>query len=142
VKYAKDYGEQAMRRMKMANEQNLRPCEYKLSEEEAKKGGINSGKARRRKKSLKELGDMIGSLSVKSEKNKAIMREAGIEDEDMIRDTAMLFMLEAKAEKGDTNAIALIAKIRGQLKEQVQAEVAEVKPLVDLTKRPKNGEQA
>ena len=124
----------------MANEQNLRPSEYKLSREEAKKGGIASGKARRRKKTLKELGDMIGSLSVKSEKNKAIMREAGIEDEDMIRDTAMLFMLEAKAEKGDTNAIALIAKIRGQLKEQVQAEVAEVKPLVDLTKRAKNGE--
>lgn len=108
----------------------------------ARQGGKASGKARRRKKSLKELGDMIGSLSVKSEKNKAIMREAGIEDEDMIRDTAMLFRLEAKAEKGDTNAIALIAKIRGQLKEQVQAEVAEVKPLVDLTKRPKNGEQA
>ena len=106
----------------------------------ARQGGKASGAARRRKKSLKELGDMIGSLSVKSEKNKAIMREAGIEDEDMIRDTAMLFMLEAKAEKGDTNAIALIAKIRGQLKEQVQAEVAEVKPLVDLTQRPKNGE--
>lgn len=109
-------------------------------QEIARQGGKASGAARRRKKSLKELGDMIGSLSVKSEKNKAIMREAGIEDEDMIRDTAMLFMLEAKAEKGDTNAIALIAKIRGQLKEQVQAEVAEVKPLVDLTKRPKNGE--
>lgn len=109
-------------------------------QEIARQGGKASGAARRRKKSLKELGDMIGSLSVKSEKNKAIMREAGIEDEDMIRDTAMLFMLEAKAEKGDTNAIALIAKIRGQLKEQVQAEVAEVKPLVDLTKRKKNGE--
>ena len=106
----------------------------------ARQGGKASGAARRRKKTLKELGDMIGSLSVKSEKNKAIMREAGIEDEDMIRDTAMLFMLEAKAEKGDTNAIALIAKIRGQLKEQVQAEVAEMKPLVDLTQRPKNGE--
>ncbi len=109
-------------------------------QEIARQGGKASGEARRRKKSLKELGDMIGSLKVKSEKNKAIMREAGIEDEDMIRDTAMLFMLEAKAEKGDTNAIALIAKIRGQLKEQVQAEVAEVKPLVDLTKRKKNGE--
>ena len=126
----------------MANEQNLVPQAHKLTVEEQSKGGKASGEARRRKKSLKELGDMIGSLSVKSEKNKAIMREAGIEDEDMIRDTAMLFMLEAKAEKGDTNAIALIAKIRGQLKEQVQAEVAEVKPLVDLTKRPKNGEQA
>lgn len=125
----------------MAGIENLKPVRSEAeAREKGKKGGIASGAARRRKKSLKELGDMIGSLSVKSEKNKAIMREAGIEDEDMIRDTAMLFMLEAKAEKGDTNAIALIAKIRGQLKEQVQAEVAEVKPLVDLTKRPKNGE--
>jgi len=38
----------------MANEQNLRPSEYKLSLEEAKKGGINSGKARREKKLFKE----------------------------------------------------------------------------------------
>ena len=38
----------------MANEQNLRPSEYKLSQEEAKKGGINSGKARREKKLFKE----------------------------------------------------------------------------------------
>lgn len=131
----------------MANPENLKGHGFETrttteQREIARQGGIASGAARRRKKSLKELGDMIGSLKVKSEKNKTIMREAGIEDEDMIRDTAMLFMLEAKAEKGDTNAIALIAKIRGQLKEQVQAEVAEVKPLVDLTKRPKNGEQA
>ena len=34
----------------MANEQNLRPSEYQLSQEEAKKGGINSGKARRAKR--------------------------------------------------------------------------------------------
>lgn len=127
----------------MANPENLIPNENRTPKERrenARKAGIASGAARRRKKSLKELGDMIGSLSVKSEKNKAIMREAGIEDEDMIRDTAMLFMLEAKAEKGDTNAIALIAKIRGQLKEQQQVEVAEMKPLVDLTQRLKNGE--
>lgn len=38
----------------MANEQNLRPSEYKLSQEEAKKGGINSGKARREKADLKK----------------------------------------------------------------------------------------
>lgn len=37
----------------MANEQNLRPCEYKLSQEEAKKGGIASGKARREKADLR-----------------------------------------------------------------------------------------
>lgn len=39
----------------MANEQNLKPSEYKFTQEEAKKGGINSGKARRRKKEFREL---------------------------------------------------------------------------------------
>ena len=34
------------------NEQNLRPGEYKLSQEEAKRGGIASGKARRERKTL------------------------------------------------------------------------------------------
>lgn len=38
----------------MANEQNLRPSEYKLSQEEAKKGGIASGEARRRKRDLRQ----------------------------------------------------------------------------------------
>lgn len=39
----------------MANEQNLKPSEYKLSQEEAKKGGVNSGISRRRKKAFREL---------------------------------------------------------------------------------------
>ena len=68
----------------MANEQNLRPGEYKLSVEEAKKGGINSGKARRQSKTLAQIRDMIGGLNIKSEKNRAILRDAGITDEDMI----------------------------------------------------------
>ena len=38
----------------MANEQNLRPCEYKLSREEAKKGGKRSVEVRRERKALKE----------------------------------------------------------------------------------------
>lgn len=38
----------------MANEQNLRPGEYRLSREEAKKGGIASGKTRRRQADLRK----------------------------------------------------------------------------------------
>lgn len=38
----------------MANEQNLKPCEYKLSREEAKKGGLKSGETRREKASFKK----------------------------------------------------------------------------------------
>lgn len=43
----------------MANEQNLRPAEYKLSVEEAKKGGVNSGKARRAKRDLRNALEML-----------------------------------------------------------------------------------
>jgi len=38
----------------MANEQNLRPSEHKFTQEEAKKGGVNSGKARRKRKAFAE----------------------------------------------------------------------------------------
>lgn len=104
----------------MANEQNLRPCEYKLTLEEQKKGGIASGKARRARKTLREIGDMLGGLDIKSEKNKKILRDAGVCEEDMIEDVAMMFQLKSKASKGDTRAIELLAKLRGQLKEQVE----------------------
>ena len=102
----------------MSNEQNLRPGEYKLSVEEAKKGGINSGIARRQKKTLAQIGDMIGNLDIKSEMDRAILRDAGINDEDMINDVGMLFRLNLKAQQGDPKAIELLAKLRGQLNDK------------------------
>lgn len=46
----------------MANEQNLKPGEYKLTLEEQKKGGIASGKARKEKASLRKgLEDILNS---------------------------------------------------------------------------------
>lgn len=128
----------------MANEQNLIPNSQRTPEELreiTRKGGIASGKARRQKKTLAQIGDMIGSLNIKSEKNRAILRDAGITDEDMINDVGMMFRLNLKAQQGDTRAIELLSKLRGQFKEQIAAEVAEVKPLVDLTKRKKNGQE-
>ena len=118
----------------MANEQNLIPQAHKLTVEEASRGGIASGKAKREKKTLKQIGDMIGSLDIKSPKNRQILKDAGIEDEDMINDVGMLFRLNLKAQQGDAKSIELLAKLRGQLKEQVSAEIIEYKPLVDLTK--------
>lgn len=125
----------------MANEQNLVPQAHKLTVDEQSKGGIASGKARRRLKSLREIGDMIGALDIKSEKVRSILRDAGIADEDMINDVGMMFRLNLKAQQGDTKASELLAKLRGQFKEQIAAEVSEVKPLVDLTKRKKNGDK-
>lgn len=127
----------------MANEQNLIPLNRRTKSEQreiATQGGVASGVARRQKKTLKQIGDMIGSLNIKSEKNRAILRDAGINDDDMINDVGMMFRLNLKAQNGDTKAIELLSKLRGQLKEQISAEVADVTPLVDLTKRVKNGE--
>lgn len=104
----------------MANEQNLRPAEYKLSVEEAKRGGIASGKARRVKKTLREIGDMLGGLEIKNKENRAILKNAGVCENDMIEDVAMMFQLRTKAIKGDIRAIELLAKLRGQLKDQVE----------------------
>lgn len=124
----------------MANEQNLIPQAHKLTVEEQSKGGKISGEKKRQRKTLAQIGDMIGGLNIKSEKNRAILRDAGITDEDMINDVGMMFRLNLKAQQGDPKAIELLSKLRGQFKEQIAAEVAEVKPLVDLTKRKKNGE--
>lgn len=125
----------------MANVENLQPVRTEAeAREKGRAGGIASGKARRQRKTLAQIGDMIGGLAVNSEKNREIMRQAGISDEDMVRDVEAMFRLSLKASSGDTKAIELLAKLRGQFKEVQSVEVSEVKPLVDLTKRKKNGE--
>lgn len=52
----------------MANEQNLRPSEYKLSQEEAKRGGIRSGEVRREKATMRKTLEML--LEEKNNKGK------------------------------------------------------------------------
>lgn len=127
----------------MANVENLQPVRTEAeAREKGRAGGIASGKARRQRKTLAQIGDMIGGLQVTSEKNREIMRQAGISDEDMIRDVEAIFRLQQKASGGDAKAIELLAKLRGQFKEVQSVEVAEVKPLVDLTKRKKNGSES
>lgn len=104
----------------MANPENLIPNENRTPSERrenARKAGIASGEARRQKKTLAQLSEMIGSLNVSSDKNREIMRQAGIKDEDMIRDTEAMFRLSLKAASGDTKAIELLAKLRGELKQ-------------------------
>lgn len=117
----------------MANEQNLVPQNKRTKSEQraiAQMGGIASGKARRERKTLAQIGDMIGGLDIKSPKNRAILKQAGIEDKDMINDVGMMFRLNLKAQAGDPRAIELLSKLRGQFKEQVETTVLEPpKPL-------------
>lgn len=87
----------------MANEQNLRPGEYKLSQEEAKKGGINSGKARRQKRDLKKAFESL--------LEKTYTSTDGVE----ISGAEFIALRQfEKAIKGDTRAFEVVRDTSGQ----------------------------
>lgn len=87
----------------MANEQNLRPSEYKLSQEEAKKGGIASGEARRRKKDLRLALEMLLEKDFKDKSGNTMTGTEAI--------TAKLF---EQAMKGNVKAFETLRDTVGQ----------------------------
>lgn len=97
----------------MAKEQNLRPSEYKLSQDEAKKGGIASGEARRKKKTLRELVELFGELGVNPDTRK-LMKQLGIPEDLMTRKMQPVVALFNKANKGDVSAFNAIRDIIGE----------------------------
>lgn len=72
----------------MANEQNLRPSEYKLSQEEAKRGGINSGKTRREKRDRHKRIQELFALAIQDPKIKTNLERMGIDVTDADLETA------------------------------------------------------
>lgn len=87
----------------MANEQNLRPSEYKLSQEEAKKGGKASAEARRRKRDLRIALEMLLEKDFQDKSGNTITGTEAI--------TAKLF---EQAMKGNVKAFETIRATVGQ----------------------------
>ena len=93
----------------MANEENLIPNEERTPSERrenARKAGIASGKARRRKRSMKEAADLFLSLPVSDKRkfNKAVRRYVDVEDID--NQMLMIMGLVDAATDGDWRAHA------------------------------------
>lgn len=87
----------------MANEQNLRPSEYKLSQEEAKKGGIASGEARRKKRDLRLAFEAL------------LEKEFKGEDGELLSGAELLALKQfKKGVEGDTKAFEVIRDTAGQ----------------------------
>lgn len=98
----------------MANEQNLRPGGtpggYKLSREQAKKGGKNSAESRRRKKNILECTKMILENGVLPPKAKAQLEKIGVDPEEISYNAAVAMSMINKALQGDVQAAKLIAE--------------------------------
>lgn len=113
----------------MANEQNLKPCEYKFTQEEAKKGGIASGESRRRKKLLRECIDEL------------LAKEYTSEGKTLTGSEALAVTLMKKAMKGDVKAFEVLRDTAGE-KPVEKVMVAEVEQsVIDDIERMVNDEQ-
>ncbi len=120
----------------MANDQNLIPNEARTPEERrenARKAGKASGVARARKRTLRELAEIIGSMPTKNPKTIAIMEKAGFKPEEMTNDMATMLAMQLKSQAGDVSAAKLLAEMRGQYSTRVEVEPVQPKPLIDLT---------
>lgn len=95
----------------MANEQNLRPSEYRLTQEEAKRGGIASGKARGEKKMLRDALNMLLSMKVK---NDAVLDALGIPKNAQTHAVKMSVAQLQEAEDGNTAAFNSIRDTIGE----------------------------
>lgn len=132
----------------MANEGNLKPFTSEQSHEKAvengRKGGIASGIAKRQHATWKEILEMLGEKKAKSKKIRELMTELKIPDDEQTSDVAKMFNLDLRSQSGDPKALETEAKIRGQfapIQNVNENHNIEYKPLIDLTKRKKNGEK-
>ena len=89
----------------MANEQNLIPGAHKLSVEEASRGGIASGEARRAKKTRRELALHIANAQINNATIKKMVKtNTGLDDADITGDAAVVNGLYTAALQGDVKA--------------------------------------
>lgn len=90
----------------------------------ARKGGINSGISRRKRKSMKEALELILEMQA-TDANVKKMAKKGLNvetNEDVI---AAAIALEAM--KGDTKAYSAIANVRGENKQQIEVTASDDK---------------
>ena len=101
----------------MSNAKNLIPNDQRTPEERrenARKAGVASGAARRRKKSLKEAADLYLSLPVTERRTFNKIAKAGVDPSDIDNQMAMIIGLTMQATLGDAKAAKVIIDLLGE----------------------------
>ena len=101
----------------MPNEKNLIPNSERTPDELreiAQKGGIASGAARRRKRSLKEAADYYLSLPVADKRTTNKLLRRYVDSDDIDNQMAMSAGLHEAAACGDARAASVLAKLLGE----------------------------
>lgn len=119
----------------MPNEENLIPMDQRSEDEVrelGRRGGIASGAARRRKRSLREAADLYLALPVTDRRraNKLLRRQ--VDPEDIDNQMAMIAGLADAATNGDARAAAVLVKLLGEETPPAGAQDGEVRIIDDL----------
>lgn len=117
--------------MARKQDENLRPGEYKLSQEEAKKGGIKSGQVRKQKKTVAEYLKKWADSEV-SEKDKKVLQALGLSEEATNR-TLLVIPLIKKINQGDTKALQMALELLGEDKKK-ELEIKKLRREIELLK--------
>lgn len=117
--------------MARKQDENLRPGEYKLSQEEAKKGGIRSGQVRKQKKTVAEYLRKWADSEV-SEKDKKVLQALGLSEEATNR-TLLVIPLIKKASGGDMKAMQMVIELLGEDKKK-DLEIKKLTQEIELLK--------
>ena len=99
----------------MPNEQNLIRNEDRTPEqrrENARKAGIASAKAKKKRKAMQEQMEMLLSLPVKNTKLKGQLKKIGIKPDDIDNQMALIVSLYQTALKGGRNSVQAFNAIR------------------------------
>lgn len=101
----------------MANTQNLKVPTSEEARKNGRKGGIASGKARKRRKAMKERLEILLGMPIKAGKLKdieEIKNFAGLQDKNITVEDALMVVQIQKALTGDTKAATFIRDTSGQ----------------------------
>ena len=101
----------------MSNEKNLIPFNKRTESEQreiAQQGGIASGKARRRKRSMKEAADYYLSLpETDLRRVNALLRDE-VDNEDIDNQMSVVMGITEAAKRGDARAAGVLLKMLGE----------------------------
>lgn len=101
----------------MPNEKNLIPFDERTESEQrkiAREGGIASGAARRRKRSMKEAADLYLSLPETDRRTVNAMLRDQIDPEDIDNQMSVVVGIASAAKRGDARAATVLLKMLGE----------------------------
>ena len=101
----------------MSNEKNLIPFNKRTESEQreiAQQGGIASGKARRRKRSMKEAADYYLSLPETDRRRVNALLRDEVEPEDVDNQMSVVMGMAEAAKRGDARAADVLLKMLGE----------------------------